>query len=211
MAIYKIVGACNNGGGKNVFKVTFQGAPLTAPPVLEAWDDVSMTSTSNEIFTGTVGNAFQPMVAAIDTSDTISAPGAGWVDSIVPGAGSQSSNLLKGNDQTVVLDGGTGRVPAANEYVLFNLNLRIPSDTSVPSNGALDCVFVVRYYYSDNTPVIEWAANNGGTDTVPSWTAINTGTEVLRFTDTGVNSSNLTLTLPVSGTKDSGEAWIDNA
>lgn len=209
MAIpFQITGAGNQ-NTRYVFRATFSQA-LTVAPTIEAWDNAltfpSRTSTgvtvAKEVFTGTTGNLFFPMLYAVAT--TSAAPGINWKPA-APVAGSANPNRLMG-DTNYVTD---PTIPTAGDSIYFNLGIEVPYDCTVPSTVPLAHIIQVRYRYSGSTPSVTFAANEG-TEAIPVWTTITPGNNGVRYCNAGTDWSvgPYRLTLPEFGTVDAPELGI---
>jgi len=203
---FKVTGAGNGSTAQNVYKITFSQA-LSSPPVYKAWDnsqtfparDVSGTTTSHEIFTGTTGNGSKPMLSLVAT--TSSAPSSNWKPASAT-SGSANPNRLKGS-LSYVTDPTT---PGAGESILFNLCLEVPYDATVPSTTSMAAILEVTYTYTGAAPTVTWYANEG-TEGSPTWTELTPGTHGIKFCNSSAEISDSTtwkLTLPTSGTVEDG-------
>ena len=210
----KATGAGNN-NATVVFKATFS-EDLSSSPRIEAWDnsqtfpavDVTGSTISKEIFTGTTGNGSKPMLAGYigGLSDAPELPGASWHPASAV-AGGANPNLLKGSTNfvnTTVIPGAGG----ADKAIVFNLSQRVPFDATVPSTSSMNALVLIRCNYTGAAPIISLAFNKGTEDT-PSWTTMTAGTHGVRFCNAGtISGGPYKLTLPESGTVDAGEQWV---
>jgi len=207
MAIpFKVVGAGNGSTAQNVYKITFSQA-LSSPPVYKAWDnsqtfparDVSGTTTSHEIFTGTTANGNKPMLSLVAT--TSSAPSSNWKPASAT-SGSANPNRLKGS-LSYVTDPTT---PGAGESIRFNMCLEAPYDATVPSTSSMNFMIAITYTYTGSAPTVTWYANEGS-ESSPVWTSLTPGTHGIKFCNASAVANDTTthkLTLPLSGTIDDG-------
>jgi len=200
----KVVGSANNSSAQNVFKITFSEATSDAPR-LEAWDDFSFSTTTKEVFAGTVGNGSKPILCGVATTDA--APASGWVPAAAT-AGGATINRMEGS--TSYLDLAAAAVAAAGA-VRFNLDWEIPYDATIPAD--MDAVIVCRFSYTGAAPVLTWEFNDdvaGGSEASPVWTTITPGDlgHVLRPGDSGSTAANLVIHRPISGVADSAEVWV---
>lgn len=202
----QVANAGNNSSAQNVFRITFSTA-LATPPTLESWDDSTFSTTSKEMFTGTVTNGNKPYVSAVATTD--SAPAALWKPASAVGGGAVI-NRLQGLVSFVNL---SINPPGAGGTVRFNMVWEIPSDASVPSTNTLNGVIATRYAFSGIAPQLTWQYNdfgNGGTEVSPQWTTITPGAagSFIKPANSGATSASVFLTKPLSGTLDSPTVWV---
>lgn len=206
----KVAGAGNNSTARNVYKLTFSEA-LSSPPIYKAWDnsqtfpakDSSGSTTNKEIFTGTAGNGYKPMLSLVDTSS--GAPSSAWKPSSAT-AGSANPNRLKGSMSYVTAT----TTPGANGSITWNMCLEVPYDATVPSTSSMNAILEITYTYTGNAPTLTWAANEG-TEASPIWTTFTPGTHGIRFCNSTASTSNSTtwkLTLPTTGTVDDGAQLV---
>jgi len=209
MAIpFQITGAGNQ-DAQYVFRVTFSNG-LSTPPYIEAWDNAltfpSKTSTgttvANEVFTGTTGNGNIPMLYAVAT--TSASPRDNWKPTSAT-AGSDNPNRLMGNTNYVT----DPTIPGAGESIYFNLCIEVPYDATVPSATSLAHVIQIRYKYSGSVPVVTFAGNEG-TEAIPVWTELVSGTNGIQYCNAGTDWSTgpYKLTLPEAGTIDAPEMGV---
>ena len=198
----KITGGGNSSVAQNVLRITFSQA-LAAPPRLEGWDDSTFATVAKEMFAGTTVNGSKPMVSAVATTD--GAPSSNWKPASAT-AGGDTVNRLKGTSSYVILSTGN---PGVGGVVRWNMDWEIPSDATVPATNSMNGVFAVRYSYSGSAPSLTWAYNEGSEGS-PSWTTITPGSagNLIRPADSGVSSSAVVLTKPISGVVDAAELWI---
>ena len=202
----KATGAGNN-DTQNVFKITFSRA-LSSAPKYEAWDnsdtypavDAEGSTILKEIFVGTTENSNIPMLSLVDT--TSGSPGADWLPAAATG-GTANPNRLKGDTNYVT----STSTPVASGEVLFNMVGEFPSDSTVPSTSSMNYLLQIRYTYTGDAPTLNYYFNEG-TEGTPSWTAWTPGSHGMRHTNSGASVDNYKLTLPASGTVDTGEIWI---
>lgn len=204
-----VKGAGNGNQVQNVFRITFSTA-LATVPTLESWDDSTFSSTSKEVFAGTVTNGNIPYQSAAATTDA--APVSPNWKPASPVAGGAVINRLKGLTNFVNLSVG---IPGAGGIVRFNLNWEEPTDAAVPATNTQNSVLACRYAYSGAPPTLAWAFNDnsaGGTEGAPVWTSITPGSagNFVRPTDVSATSANLVLTKPSSGVADQGAIWVTN-
>jgi hypothetical protein len=184
--------------------VTFSQATSDVP-TLEAWDDFTLSTTTNEIFAGTTGNGNIPMISGVATTD--GAPSSNWKPSGVTGGGATINRILGSTNYVNLSASSIG----ASGAVRFNLVWEIPYDATVPAD--CDCVFVIRYSYSGSAPVLTWEFNDedaGGTESVPVWSAITPGSsgDWLVPGDSGCVYTNVVIHKPPTGTTDNAELWL---
>ena len=202
MADSKMVVGFGGSDDLNVFKFKATQA-LSADVRLEAWDndlvfplrDATGATTDHEIFD-------TPMIRGymFTTGDT---PAADWDETVTATTGAANPNLLKGEvnycskaAETDPDDGGDV------DSVRFNLGVRVPS-TAEPSDN-FNFLIQIRYSFSGTTPTPTFWYNNetdGGTEAVPSWSAITPDTHGIKPMDTG-STTPFTLTIPYSGNQD---------
>ncbi len=196
MPIPFIVSGIGQQAAKEVFKISFTEA-LSQIPELHAWDNFSLNSVANKVFTGTTVNTFLPMIGGIGLTV---APGASWWPaSAVAGATVDTASRLIGNTGYLLL---TSAPPAAGD-AFFNFDFSFPSD--VLPNDTMAFVLEFRYIFTGATPTITWAANEG-TEGTPIYTALTTqpgnvngAATVIRPSDTGGTGVGDTVTIPTSG------------
>lgn len=204
---FKVSGAGNNSSAQKVFRVTLSEASLDVPR-LEAWDDIDLSSTSKEIFSGTSVNGFIPMLSGVATTDGV--PSANWKPSS-PVSGGAVINRLKGEDFYVLLS-----VSASATELLFNLCWEIPSDVS--NEAGLEATIAVYLSFSWAPPTVTWYANDeseGGSESSPywyelisAWQGSSDPVSILYPTDSGADSNNLKFSVPDTGSKDNPELWV---
>lgn len=202
----KATGAGNN-NAQNVFKVAFSEALSTAP-IYEGWDnsdtfpaaDDEGTTVAKQIFTGTIGNGSKPMLSLVDT--TSGAPGANWKPT-TPTSGSDNPNRLRGQTYYVT----STATPVASGEILFNMVGEFPFDITIPSAVEMNYLLQIRYTYTGNVPTLTFSFNEG-TEGSPSWTTFTPSTHGMRHTNEGASPGSYKMTLPTSGTEDTGEIWI---
>lgn len=203
---FKVSGAGNNSTARNVYKITFSTA-LSSAPIYRAWDnsktfperDTEGSTALKEIFTGTEGNEYKPMLSLVAT--TSEAPISNWKP-ISAVAGSANPNRLKGL-ANYVTDPTT---PAGGEAILFNVCLEVPFDATVPSTSSMNALLEIHYSYTGDAPTVEWYANEG-TEETPVWTQLTPGVHGIKFCNANANvndSFTYKLTLPEDGTVDDG-------
>lgn len=209
MAIpFKITGAGNNNAA-NVFRVTFSTA-LSSAPKIEAWDnsatfpskDAAGVTTLKEIFTGTAGNSYKPMLYAVSTSS--GTPGANWKPATATVGGATANRLL--GTTNFVLDTA---IPGAGGHMLFNLGIEVPFDATVPSVTSMAHLIQIRYTYTGSAPSVVFAANEG-TEGTPVWTNFTPGSHGVQYCNASTiwASGPYKLTLPEIGTVDASELGI---
>ena len=197
----KISGAGNTSTARNVLKITFS-EPTSDAPTLRAWDDATLSTTTNKIFTGTPGNSNLPQLCAVGTTD--SSPVSDWKPA-APVAGVATANRLMGSTYQCALSASPVVLGGA---VTFNVCCEVAYDTSdTPSD--LAHVFHINYAYSGAPPILTWAVNEG-TESVPIWTEITPGAtgNTLKPANSGVTYPNISVSLPPAGTLDAPEYWV---
>jgi hypothetical protein len=206
MAIpFKVVGA-GQVAAKNVFRIHFSQA-LSAIPELHAWDNFNLSTVAHKIFTGTTVNENKPMIGAIGLSAAPSA--AWWPAAAVAGAAVNAASRLIGNDGYCLL---SAAAPLADSAVFFNLDYRFPAD-ALPGDD-FSAALSVTYKFTGDVPSVTWAANDGGTEELPVWTALtsqpkgsNGATSFIR--PRGAGDANVVI--PPSGEIHPAEIWVKAA
>ena len=92
--------------------------------------------------------------------------------------------------------------------IRFNMTAEFASDSTVPSTSAQNILLEVLYQYTGSAPSLSYWYNDGGSDSVPTWTQLTPGTHGIRFVNTGTSSGTYKFTLPSSGTANVGELWV---
>ena len=111
-----------------VFAVRVEGY-TTSDIYLEAWDDLTHTTTNLPVLSGTLSNGYTSMVHAVSTTNDY--PGDFWV-----------GTRLRGYESRVALYGST----SMNDIILyFNIYVEIPYDCGTFINTPVLCL---RYLYS---------------------------------------------------------------
>lgn len=197
---------------KNVFKFKFTEA-LSSIPVLKAYDAStafpitdSITSVSNDIFVGTVGNGLQPMLAAVDTC-RVATPVTNWFAQAVYGV-AVATCLLRGDDSYLQFRYSLASL-TANASVTFNLQAKIPSDATTELNMRHDYVF--GFTYTGPAPNITMYANSetaGGTEATPVWVAVVQNTYGIRLARADSTELDMRADIPPSGQKKTEKAWV---
>ena len=111
-----------------VFAVEVIGT-TTSDIYLEAWDDITHTTTDLPIFVGTPGNGYLSMIHAVSTTNDY--PGDFWV-----------GTCIRGYDSRVALAGVTS---ITDTTLYFNIYVEIPYDCSTFINTP---ILSLRYLYS---------------------------------------------------------------
>lgn len=210
----KAIGSGQANAAANVFKIAFSTALSTAPKY-EAWDnsstfparDASGSTTAKEIFTGTTGNGTKPCLYLYDgnwtSGNSVTAPSASWAPSSATG-GSANPNRLKGTTNYVT----AGNTPGAAGEIHFNMGGTFGFDATVPSTTAYNYLLQIRYTYTGSAPTLTYSYNDGGTEGSPVWLTWTPGTHGMRHTNASSPGSPYKLTLPTSGSVETGEIWI---
>ncbi len=204
------------GGGANnateCFKMVFSQA-LAGAPKIEGWDNSSTfpardafgMTVAKEIFTGT-DESEKPCLAAWSGGAEVTGtkPGASWHPSAAV-AGSNNPNLLKAQVSYVTCT----NTPGAGGNIVFNLSLKIAADQTVPSTVTMAHVVQIRFIYTGTAPALTFWYNDGGSDAVPSWTALTPNTHGIRYVNTTTVAGTYELTLPGTGsTLVAPELWV---
>ena len=111
-----------------VFAVKVEGS-TTSDVYLEAWDDITHTTTDLPVLSGTAYNNYKSMIHAIST--TFDYPGNMWV-----------GTPLRGYESRVALYGSTA---ITDEVLYFNIYVQIPYDCDTFINTP---ILSLRYLYS---------------------------------------------------------------
>jgi hypothetical protein len=209
MAIPFIPTGIGQNAAKEVFKISFS-EDLSQIPELHAWDTFTLDTVSNKVFTGTTVNGDVPMIGAIALTV---APGASWYPaSPVAGAAVDVASLLIGNTGFCLM---TSAAPVAGD-VFFNFDFSFPSD--VLPGDTMSFVVNFLFIFTGATPTITWAANDGGTEGAPIYTALTTqpggsagAATVIRPSDTGGSGVGDTVTIPTSGEAFPDEIFVTAA
>ena len=128
-----LVPLAGHGPNRYVFGILVSGT-INSDVYLEAWDDYTFSTATLPVISGSVNSLNQSYVNAITT--TSGAPPLDWTGSDTGGA------YLRGMSNRVGLKGSS---PVVNEYLYFNVYIRLQTDSPTFHNTP---VFAFRYLYT---------------------------------------------------------------
>ncbi len=172
----------------------------------------SLTTTTNPVLKGTVGNSWESMVGLISASVR---PGDNWLSNAGRASSTAHSNRIAGVTYYVL----EARPPmTAGQYSPFNMVIDVPSDVETSYNMKFN--LEVEYSYTGTAPNIAFMYNcTPQAIAVPKWStvtgaaggeaSITRGIKHCRANSTPPND--LYANIPVSGVEKTAEAWICKA
>lgn len=111
---------------------------------LEAWDNGSYNSTTNEILAGTTNLGVHSQLRADETAaNVISTTGAGSIDASYSSQNAQSTTFqLQGDTRSLTFSAAIGTVDYGNRIIM---HLFVVDDSTA---GASSCELTYKYYYT---------------------------------------------------------------
>jgi hypothetical protein len=133
-SMYRVILAGHN-TNRYVFGVSVSGT-MNSDVYLEAWDDVTFSTTTSPVLAGSTNSSNESYVNAIRTTDASPPWHPGWSGADAAGA------YLRGTTDRVGLSGGSS---ITDDVVFFNVYVRLQTDTVTFHETP---VFGFRYLYT---------------------------------------------------------------